>query len=438
MAARKERESWIARGDRSHPNLVKLDSLDLSYPGHEEDVAKAEEAHMSLPMEFKSKLFEISEKQRMYEGDRSHPRLVALDELTLSYPCFKEDVARAEEYHVSLPDLFQGKLAGMKEKQRMFDGDRSHPNLVELDELQLTYPGYRKDVKEAEEIHTSKPFLFPDKLQEIKEKQRIHQGDRNHPRLQTLDKLHLTYPDWKQDKAKAEEYHIRFPELFLGKITGMKEKQKMHLGDRSHPNLVQLDNLQLTYPGWQQDFASAEKAHTHMPLDFNSKLFEIQQKQNIFVGDRSHPRLVHLDTLQLTYPGWQRDFSKAQEYHIRFPELFPGKIAGMKEKQRIYAGDTTSTPIDAQHGNSWEHLSNIYKDTDTTANKYSQTHTKPPQSNSQQLSECIVCLKEAKTHAFVPCGHLCVCHQCVPKLMSKKHCPLCRQKATQVIKVFFS
>ena len=50
------REEWIARGDRSHPNLVELDGLNLAYEGWEDDVAKAEEYHVNLPMEFQDKL----------------------------------------------------------------------------------------------------------------------------------------------------------------------------------------------------------------------------------------------------------------------------------------------------------------------------------------------------------------------------------------------
>ena len=429
------REEWIARGDRSHPNLVELDGLNLAYEGWEDDVAKAEEYHVNLPMEFQDKLFEIREKQRMYNGDRNHERLLLLDSLRLSYPGWQLDFAKAEDYHVSLPDLFEGKVVGMKEKQKMYDGDRSHPNLITLDSLTLTYGGHYEDVKEAEDMHTSKPFLFAEKLQEIKEKQRIFDGDRNHPRLKSLDSLILTYPGWQKDKAKAEEFHVRFPELFIGKLSGMTQKQKMFDGDRSHDNLQRLDSLILTYPGWQQDFNKAEEAHTHMPLEFDSRLFEIVQKQKIFVGDRSHPRLIALDACSFTYPSWQRDFAKSQEYHVRYPELFHGKLTGMKEKQRIYIGDHSNNTIHAQPTSSWDHLSQIYnKDLENTV---SSSKTINPQSATNS-GECVVCIRAPKTHAFVPCGHLCVCQSCVPMMMIKKKCPICRQTATQVIKVFFS
>lgn len=441
------REEWITRGDRSHPNLVELDGLILAYEGWEDDVAKAEEYHVNLPMEFQDKLFEIREKQCMYNGDRSHRRLILLDSLksSLIYPGWQQDFHKAEDYHVSLPDLFEGKVAGMKEKQNMFNGDRSHPNLRQLDGLALTYAGHGDDVKEAEEMHTSKPFLFAEKLQEIKEKQRISDGDRNHPRLKSLDELTLTYPGWEKDKSKAEEFHVRFPELFCGKLTGMTEKQKMFEGNRTHANLQRLDALVLTYPGWRQDFIKAEEAHTHMPLEFDSRLFEIVEKQKIFIGNRSHPRLLAIDALTFTYPGWQRDFAKAQEYHVRYPELFYGKLTGMKEKQRIFLGDNNSAANAAvDNHQSWEHLSEIYQNDNNTASSSSSSSVNNNYTDTSSSSalatagECVVCIRAPKTHAFVPCGHLCVCQQCVPMMMIKKRCPICRQKATQVIKVFFS
>jgi hypothetical protein len=53
-------------------------------------------------------------------------------------------------------------------------------------------------------------------------------------------------------------------------------------------------------------------------------------------------------------------------------------------------------------------------------------------------SECCVCLDTAKSHAFVPCGHLCVCAACAESIMSssKKECPSCRGPAAHVMKIF--
>ena len=51
--------------------------------------------------------------------------------------------------------------------------------------------------------------------------------------------------------------------------------------------------------------------------------------------------------------------------------------------------------------------------------------------------ECCVCMQGSKTHIFIPCGHLCVCHKCGEGLMaSSKACPICQQVSSSCIKVW--
>lgn len=424
------REQWMISGDRSHINLVALDSLNPTYPGWQEDLAKAEHAHTSNPMEFQDRFFEIKEKQNIFDGNRTHPRLVTLDSLRLHYPGWKNDCDKAQEYHVCFPELFEGKISGMIEKQKMHDGDRSHSNLVALDALKLTYPGHEEDVREAEDIHTSKPFMFKEKLFEISEKQNMHLGDRSHPRLAVLDSITFNYPGWERDFSKAEHYHVRFPELFKGKLKGMKEKQRINGGDRTHPNLIALDLLapKLSYPGFRTDLQGAEKAHTNLPQEFDARLFEIREKQNIYQGDRSHARLVELDKMVLTYPNWQWDFDRAEVYHLRYPELFMGKLKGMREKQRIYRGEL----LRQQAALEKEQLN-------MASDPYSNTKSIENDADTKVGNrECIICCQFERTHAFVPCGHLCVCENCVEVTIETQMCPICRQKPTQAIKVYFS
>jgi len=56
---------------------------------------------------------------------------------------------------------------------------------------------------------------------------------------------------------------------------------------------------------------------------------------------------------------------------------------------------------------------------------------------------CVVCLTAPRTHAYVPCGHLCVCVSCAKQ--QKKHssgskqysaCPVCQQLSTKVMRIF--
>jgi len=262
-------EQWVKEGDRSHENLQILDNLSLSYPGWESDVREAENCHTgsSTFVKFEQKIWEIEEKQRMYEGDRSHPRLKQLDALRLSYDGWKDDMLIAEEQHVHARiHNFRRKVEGMKRSQSMHDGDRSHRDLVTLDRLKhhLSYPGWQEDWQEAELSHRCLTFSnFDDKLEEMRLKQKLHDGDRSHPRLQALDALHLTYPGYQDDLAMALEQHLCDRKFnFQVKLDGMKQKQKIFQGDRSHPNLKLLESLKLTYPDHDKDVKEAIDAHT--------------------------------------------------------------------------------------------------------------------------------------------------------------------------------
>ena len=52
---------------------------------------------------------------------------------------------------------------------------------------------------------------------------------------------------------------------------------------------------------------------------------------------------------------------------------------------------------------------------------------------------CVICQDQAKTHAFVPCGHRCVCEACGKRLMAlrtRRVCPICRQPATSSMRIW--
>ena len=127
--------NWIKSGDRSHPNLQLVDSLksQLTYEGHDSDLERLEKAHLSgsslwLPS-FEDLLFYVRESQRIHEGDISHPRLVPLDALELTYDGWEEDFGSALVLHKEKEDDILKKvecaIESMKRKEAMFHGDRS-------------------------------------------------------------------------------------------------------------------------------------------------------------------------------------------------------------------------------------------------------------------------------------------------------------------------
>jgi len=402
-------DGWVKEGDRCHKQLIRLDSLVLTYPGWEEDVQEAEAAHTGMKtfVKFDQKFWEIEEKQRMFDGDRSHSRLKKLDSFTFTYDGWDKDILIAEEQHVTNRTYnFKRKLEGMTRRQKMFEDDRSHPHLVELDSLDFTYPGFEADVIAAEEAHTGLTFQnFEDKIIEMKLRQQLHYGDRSHPRVVALDSLYLSYPKYEEDVEYSLELHFCNRSFnFKAKMDGMEKKQKMHIGDRSHPNLMLLDSLRqnLNYPSWEQDIHEALLAHTGSAwTKFDDIMFRMQERQRIHKGDRSHPRLVALDSLKLSYPSWKDDVKFAERDHVHsWKASFEKKLAGMKEKQCIYSGYSFSKDI-----------------------------PRKPIS----IGECIVCSQNPKSFIFVPCGHLCLCSSCASR-DGFKHCPICRQPVERLLK----
>mmetsp|Transcript_18388 Transcript_18388/g.36050 ORF Transcript_18388/g.36050 Transcript_18388/m.36050 type:complete len:372 (-) Transcript_18388:176-1291(-) len=51
---------------------------------------------------------------------------------------------------------------------------------------------------------------------------------------------------------------------------------------------------------------------------------------------------------------------------------------------------------------------------------------------------CVVCLTEPRSHAFIPCGHRCVCADCGSTVMDQASatCPLCRGTVADMLQIF--
>merc|ERR1712008_301494 len=111
------------------------------------DADEAEERHAMFGRGASGMLDSMRRKQQLHSGDRSHPTIRKLDALTptLSYSGWKEDARRIEWPSAGNGILLGGLgmtesdvddvLARMRRKQAECDGDRSHKDLRDLDEL---------------------------------------------------------------------------------------------------------------------------------------------------------------------------------------------------------------------------------------------------------------------------------------------------------------
>ena len=115
---------WMNSGNRSHAHSRALDALarrGLNYKGWQTDFDTAKEYHTNWPSMFDGHLKSMQRKQSISNGDQSHGNLKALDALArhgLNYEGWQTDFATTEEYH-NWSRIFDGHLAGMKQKQRM-------------------------------------------------------------------------------------------------------------------------------------------------------------------------------------------------------------------------------------------------------------------------------------------------------------------------------
>ena len=62
-------------------------------------------------------------------------------------------------------------------------------------------------------------------------------------------------------------------------------------------------------------------------------------------------------------------------------------------------------------------------------------------SASDEAHACVVCIGRPRTHAFVPCGHQCVCQKCCEAIMEQdgslaRCCPLCREPCRQAVRIY--
>jgi hypothetical protein len=195
---------------------------------------------------------------------------------------------------------FPPKMRSKRNKPRwILNGDRSHPNLKLVDEFrrEMTYDGNKRDINEMEKAHLEgDTFTFEQAVFKIKECENMYYGDRSHPRLMELDSLRcqVTYNGWKKDFKEAERAHTEFEHDydFSRCIAQMKRRQAKHEGDRSHEDLQFLDSLRLSYPGWEDDVEDANQDH-YMGYGLGSYgKFRLTEKQKMYEGDRSHPRLL--------------------------------------------------------------------------------------------------------------------------------------------------
>ena len=442
LAAMKRKQK-IHNGDRSHANLAALDAVAWTYYGWQGDKTIAEDFHCkSYDVGFTNRYDLMKRKQALRDGDRSDPTLVALDSQTWTYDGWKRDKKEVEGYYggpyFTYFTLCSKELKKMGRAQALHDGDRRHDELRRLDALKLSYADWQIDKSTAEKCHIKgRSYEFSEKLVEMEDRQRSHEQKVENDQMDTeaesttkdrkvyhnldtsstshaydsgvsewdgdnldgdsfsmgddvseasgddesetssfelhddkgkvgteaevqskkqkhkkslevatpdaLSAVGWTYPGWLDDKSEASKALQNSPESLDALLEAMRENQKRH--ERSlDPKLVALDTLQLTYPGWKNDKKIAENSMENHPILANKEMDYLQKKEKLHTKDASDPRVLLLNSLTWMYPDWDSDKSTVEGFYrnsyYNF-DMFDDKLAGMKHKQQAHEGNAT-------------------------------------------------------------------------------------------------
>lgn len=212
------------------------------------------------------------------------------------------------------------------------------------------YPGWKKDFEVAKiAFYNASETAFMRSFRKLKDKQHVYNEYRAFERLAVLAALDLSYEDNDIDRQQVEKWletqpsNERTDMSFRDRLDGLRNKDQLFSGDRSHPNVKELDRLDLTYKGWEEDYRNAVQAHCTTPAEsFHHHLHRLKQMQAVSRGDRSHWRLVELDKLALTYPGWEEDVAQIEDWHLKYADdennkdLYGEVIEGLRDQEHLY------------------------------------------------------------------------------------------------------
>jgi hypothetical protein len=434
-----------------------LNQTCLSYPGWQDDKAAAEKIfveHSLYDALMREKIRAMRTKQTLHEVGRSQvPPLRKLDSELFSYEGWESDKKDAEKRLVGDCSVLQlGSydvvFDKMKKKQSLTSDRSSIPCLRDLDEAKarFTYPEWQQDVSTAEQLFVEyvSPSRFYEKLDAMKNKQRLYQNDRSHPEIVALANYNFTYDTWEADRQEFLDRHTGDCTLFQLGITcsfllqKMEKKQQLHEDRASIAVLKSLDSFQFTYPDWQTDKKAAEGYYTDFSSfdRFQDKVVAMRNKQRLFEGDRSHPDIVALDSLLFSYHGWQADKETVLKRHTGDCTVlqlgsFHAAFQKMKKKQKLYeVQKSQALALDSLLPDIMASISSIHR-----ISAQGDSHC-----SSAPEKKCVVCLDHIPTHALIPCGHLILCGGCAPNFDKPEGppaaCPLCRKNAMAVTRIF--
>jgi len=293
--------------------------------------------------------------------------------------------------------------------------------------------------------------LFQDKIHSLKVKQDLHIGDRSHWRLQKIDNLDLTYPEWKKDLAQVEDWHIHKIDnrentiLFHEVIEGMLDQQYIYLSwdheqiENPFPDVDKIEAQIVHYRGSDDDItkevhsivdeifemkhsvAKSGKKKTDTIVDEKSKVLENRSQSK-----SSHDYSSSYMTMGALGAAHHRRSSSSNS---RSKEE---RRESKTENNTRYRSTTSSLLPSSSPSSSSSPRQKAAENVSLL-----QTTGPPPSTVTTQLDlgKCDICTIRAKTHLIVPCDHL-GCAACSHHAWrTRARCPTCHQPVDKVVRI---
>eukprot|EP00980_Cylindrotheca_fusiformis_P029785 scaffold23850_cov117-Cylindrotheca_fusiformis.AAC.1 len=461
-AAVRSKVSLLGSVISSTPTMSPIQSGNFSnatftYPGWEEDLKSIEEElHESMtyfgihPVNLKdtNSHRKMLNKQQLFDGTSTDVNMRRLDAGEFTYPDFHSDRENImNKFREGLP--IDSYMVVLEMKQRAHNEDYSHPLLCELKLSTFTYDGWEDDMKEADrylfdlDISTfdfgNRDDLTKRQLAKMKKKQDIFDGRCSDCNLDILNSGAFTYPNFEKDRKELMEL-IDEKASFDEGVSVIRMRQSVYEGNKTNRVLSSLRAGYFTYDGWQRDKKEVKKillrdAPMAMFESAESKAWRklqgMENKQR--VHDGCDPIGEILKSSLFTYQKFEAD--KASALGDYFEGLcIAEKVKSMLFQQEVYNGDRSHpilTAIDRAvvRGNGV-----VLQDVEN----------RRPNFDRKGGKECVICMENQKTHAFVPCGHLALCENCAarPAYASTSsgnqliRCPICRKKSAMIMRVY--
>eukprot|EP00037_Helgoeca_nana_P032948 m.416067 g.416067 ORF g.416067 m.416067 type:complete len:649 (+) comp29825_c0_seq1:1118-3064(+) len=456
------------------PRLGQLDTLvdTLTYPDREQDKGDAE-GLLTDPTGFDKQLAKMERKQKLADRDRSDPLLAGLDAAVASgdgYPDMEADVRSVERNFVNgnrgalVTTLATAVVRWRQKSHKAFlAGNRTHPELIELDQLVAStlYPERHTDAMEAYKEHQRWPADCPKVLRACfpgKSCRRLKDD------IKIKAKQHLA--------NEAGICIIQTPEAAMPFTRSGAESTAAPI-DRSKTLLAKLDEGEFSYYGWETDRTRAEEYFLKQDVSNFHRDLEVMKRKQICHTDRLDPLLVELDVLAaggLKFDDWLRYKTECERLFVDSGGGVGSRarktLEGMKSRkhvaeQREAAAKTKRTSAALQHAANWvlvggadsRHTAaskafigrclevglvqpaskrarhgdmfDLTDDGDDATAAAVAVAVAVPASPSidSRSRRCIMCHQNAITNVLMPCTHMCVCCHCAASSVARGKCP---------------